>query len=177
MEPTERHPGTHVHLASGTGDLWQALGHTNEWIRFADTKAAGILVADGVIVSALLSNFQPIDGDNSSLVVVLAVVVWASLLVGAGCCLLCLWPRVNSKDTAQHLYFGSIIAFPDPHRFTESFVDLARQQGVASELCTELWRRSKVAHAKYRAVAIGLSMLGISVSAGVVLALAVLLGN
>lgn len=36
-----------------TDNLWKVLEHTNDWLRFADTKAAGALSGSGVLGGAM----------------------------------------------------------------------------------------------------------------------------
>jgi hypothetical protein len=148
------------HTVLPTADLWTALSHINEWVRFADTKAAGTLAADGLIGGAMLSYFAgPGGGYRSVPVAILAALTGALTLASALCCLLCLIPRLRSGRPSRLLYFQGVAAFPTADDYRRAVEAALREGGLLGELVDELWSRSRAASLKYRYATYGIVLL------------------
>jgi hypothetical protein len=153
-------------------DGWAALGHVNEWIRFADTKAAGTLAGAAFAGGALINYFSDTEpGGHALLVNALGWAVGASTLASAIFCLLCLVPRTELG--ARHLYFRRIAEFPSAKRYQGELRGLLTRDGLFGELSEELWARARVADKKYRFVTWGLSCFAATLVLGAVLGISV----
>lgn len=155
-------------------DGWAALGHVNEWIRFADTKAAGTLVGAAFAGGALINYFSDTErGGRALLVDALGWAVGASTLATAFFCLYCLVPRTDLG--ARHLYFRRIAEFPCAESFQGELRGLMSEGGLFGELSEELWARSRVADEKYRFVTWGLRCFAATLVLGAVLGISVVI--
>ena len=151
---------------------WAALGHVNEWIRFADTKAAGTLAGAAFAGGALINYFSGTErGGNARVVDLSGWAVGVCTLASAIFCLLCLLPR--TEHGARHLYFRCIAKFPSAEAYQAELRVLLSRDGLFAEISEELWARARVADTKYRFVTLGLSCFAATLVLGAVLGISV----
>jgi hypothetical protein len=148
-----------------TDNAWSTFQEINGWIRQADTKAATVLAAGGVLGGLLVSTPPTrVDGLLGTVRIacyVLAVVVIVlSLLVS----LQALLPRLRvPRNPMSVLYFDHIAAgFPeDPGGFQDAFLDLAEDAETMNRaLAAQIWANSLVAQRKFRRVAYATWLIG-----------------
>jgi hypothetical protein len=164
-----------VRLEPSSVDAWNALSHVNDWVRFADTKAAGALAADGFIGGALLNYFASDSSARASwLIVPLGIAVALTTLSSAACCLMCLIPRLKAGRPAPHLYFRCIAEYPTADAYRDGLLRVLHDGEVLRELSDELWSRSVAATLKYKYATYGIQLLAATLAVGSLLGLALL---
>jgi hypothetical protein len=167
-----------VRLEPSSVDAWNALSHVNEWVRFADTKAAGALAADGFIGGTLLSYFGSEAGARAYWpVVLLGIATAITTLTSATCCLLCLVPRLKAGRPAPHLYFRCIAEYRTPDEYREGLLQMLHDGELLRELSDELWSRSVAATLKYKFATYGLQLLAATLAIGSLLGLVLLISG
>lgn len=87
---------------------WRVLGLVNDWIKHAETKAAGTLAAAGVSGGVLYNLVKGVT-DPSRLLDVVAVACAVCIILGGLCAAWALRPRLWSKEEpTSNLYFHHI---------------------------------------------------------------------
>ena len=135
-----------------TEDLWKVLEHTNEWLRFADTKATGSLAASGVIgglaSNALLNDTQRLP----------ASVLWfiipglAALLVASGLAVYVIIPRLRVGEPTSLIYYEHVArAYKgDPAAHEKDLLHLlGTEEALGTQLANQIWANATVARTKY----------------------------
>lgn len=152
-----------------TSDTWKILEHTNEWLRFADTKAAGALAASGVI-GGLATNALLDDTTHLPPAAVWFVISGlVGLLVAAGLAVSVLVPRLNVGEPTSLIYYGHVAQKykknADAHHLDLQAL-LSDDAALTKELANQIWANATVARRKYLysswsflALAIGLLLL------------------
>lgn len=136
--------------------LWKVHEYTNEYIRFADSKAAILLAASGGILGWLWS-VQASHGDAApkSPAFWLAWIAMSFLLAAAIAGALVIAPRLNTKQVAGFLYWGSIVE----HQSREAFITALKTKRpveLQEHLANHLFELAGIASAKYHGLARGI---------------------
>lgn len=135
-----------------TEDLWRVLEHTNDWLRFADTKAAGALAASGVLgglaANALLDDSTHLSCATSFFVITGLV----ALLAAAALALYVVVPRLRVGEPTSLIYYEHVARKykndPDAHH-----ADLTQMLGnteeASKQVANQIWANATVARQKY----------------------------
>lgn len=134
-----------------TDRLWKVLEHTNEWVRFADTKAAGALAASGV-VGGLATNALLGTNNLSGSALVLVVLGLVGLLFAAGFAVWVLTPQLSVGEPRSLLYFEHVARRyrqdADGHQQDLEAL-LQDDRALSKQLANQIWANSTVARNKY----------------------------
>lgn len=148
-------------LVVDTENAWKALTQANDWIRAADTKAAAVLTASGVLGGLVVRSSATVGNPWQTALLVLTLgCVGASIL-------LALWvfvPRLGSGRSPSLLFFGHVARkYPRPERFTADYLEmLGDRDQLETQLATQLWVTSHIAYRKHRRIAPAIWLLGIA---------------
>lgn len=136
--------------------LWKVHEYTNEYIRFADSKAAILLAASGGLLGWLWSvqTGRP-EGAPKTVAFWLAWIAMSCLLGAAVASALVIAPRLATKQTAGFLYWGSIMAHQGREVFMKN-MKAKRPVDLQEYLGNHLFELACIASAKYRALARGI---------------------
>ncbi|MCD9193372.1 MULTISPECIES: Pycsar system effector family protein [Streptomyces] len=130
---------------------WKALALVIDWIKHAETKAGATLAATGVTGGVLYNLTKDVETPSTWLIASAAVCALAVL--GAGLCAsLVLWPRLKMKeDPTSLLYFHHIArGHIASSTYATSLVALTKDaEALVTEIASQSWANSKVAHDKY----------------------------
>ena len=135
-----------------TENLWKVLEHTNDWLRFADTKAAGALAGSGVL-GGLAANALLDDSPELSCAARFFVVSGLVALLGATVlALYVVVPRLKVGEPTSLIYYEHVARKykkdPDTHH-----ADLMKLLGDTNEtgrqLANQIWANATVARQKY----------------------------
>jgi len=146
---------------------WKTLGTINEWIRFADTKAGGVLGIVGIIASIMLSVLAGTSGNLPSHDPLLFLFLVLGIISGCGSTYFavhCLNPTLNVSEPTSLIYFAHIV-----HKFkTSASYQQAIGKGLAddqmlSQIADQIWANSKVAWRKYRSVTWAIRFLTLTI--------------
>ncbi len=143
---------------------WKSLAQVNEWIRFADAKAAATLAASGVL-GGLLVKQVPSAGDFAERPGFSILLALAILCDGSAALITTrtLAPRLRTGEPRSLIYFDHIAKRyqRDAAEFSENFVRIASdEQRFAIQLSDQIWANSQVARRKFRNASIAIYMLG-----------------
>ncbi len=147
----------------GTDGLWRCLELVNDWVRFADAKAAAVLTADSVLFGALAlygSGHDFSDRPASSVFTVAGLALaGASFIAG----ILVVLPRSSVPGAPRSpLHFADIAA--DFRGRPADYVAVVRQlaadhQQLDDALASEVWANAVVATTKFRRVGLAIWLL------------------
>ncbi|WP_088998256.1 Pycsar system effector family protein [Micromonospora echinofusca] len=143
---------------------WKALGQVNEWIRFADAKAAAVLAASGVLGGLLVKRI-PRLADFKDEPVYAGLLVVAILCLGGAALIASriLAPRLRTGEARSLIYFDHVARRygGDRRGYVDTFTALtADEERFERHLAEQVWANSKVARAKFRRVAVAIYLLG-----------------
>lgn len=130
---------------------WNTLRLVTDWIKHAETKAAGSLAAAG-IVGGVLYNLVKNETHPGFWLGLFAVVCTAGVFATGICAIGALWPRLNAKDEpTSGLYFDHIAR---QHPSKETYLDtlrllMADNEHLIKELANQVWSTAHVARQKY----------------------------
>lgn len=126
----------------------------NDWIKHAETKAAGILAAAGVSAGILYNLVKGAEGAGQWLCMTSALSVIFIILTGFSSAL-ALRPRLVSRgEPTSHLYFDHIArSYPRAHG-ASGYKKVVRELTVdddmlIGEIADQIWANAHVARAKY----------------------------
>lgn len=162
-------------MTDHTDDLWKTFSAVNEWVRFSDSKAGAILVANGILagfgVPAVVSVYQELPDDYLLLAIVLAGI--ASVLVSSGFCLKCLNPSLRAVQQSSLIYFSHIAQqFADANSYAERLRErMGEVNWLEDELTNQIWSNSTVANGKFTDVAWATGALAAAIAAAVAFSL------
>jgi hypothetical protein len=135
-------------------DIKETVARFSDWVRFADAKAAGVLVLQALGLADLLRNAGRLstahevngvwaDMATGSFWVALTLSVLVVTLVSAA-----LFPRVTpQKDSV--FFFGSASKYPSGSEYA-AVVGRLSVQARFDQLADQAWELARVASAKYR---------------------------
>lgn len=136
-------------------EAWKAVGLVNEWVRHAETKAAGVLATSGVVGGVLFNLVK--DQTKLGWVVKIAGPTCGALAFTAAMLAVCaLWPRLRSKEPPTSvLYFDHIARrFPKkgdgPNYVAALSVVLANPGELMTQLGQQVWANARVARRKFK---------------------------
>lgn len=130
---------------------WKTLGLITDWIKHAETKAAGSLAAAGV-VGGVLYNLVKNQTSPGFWLSAFAVICVIGVFAAGICAITALWPRLNAKDEpTSGLYFSHIAR---SHPTKETYLDtlrllMADPEHLVKELADQVWATAHVARKKY----------------------------
>lgn len=140
-------------MNSNSSDLWSTFSTVNEWVRFSDSKAAALLVVNGVLaglgIPAIVNSYDLMQDDL--LLVLITIVGVLALVVSSGFCLKCLNPSLRSPQSSSLIYFTDIAEhFPSSDAYVQRLTEtLARPNWQEEEIGAQIWSNSVVARRKY----------------------------
>lgn len=143
---------------------WRILALVNEWIKHAETKAAGTLAAAGVS-AGVLYNLVKGTSDTSRLLDVVAILCALCIAGGGVCAAWALRPRLRATEEATSSLYFHHIARRHP-KATKGAEYLAEIQGLTqdpealvADISSQVWANAHVATDKLRAGGIGLNLV------------------
>lgn len=151
-------------LAANADQAWKMLALVNDWIKHAETKAAGTIAASGVSAGVLYNLLKSVAAPSRSIEVLAAIC--GALLAFAG--LAAAWalrPRLWSREEpTSSLYFHHIARRHGRRAGSAAYGSIVRELSVADaklvgEIASQIWANAHVARAKYRWANIGLSAI------------------
>ena len=146
-------------------DAWRLLNATNEWVRFADGKAAGSLAGAGVLAGALAqAGLSSHFDDASQLVVGLWVVSGGFAPLSAVLALYALTPTLRVGEPTSLIYFEHVARrYSDDATGHAAAVRALLQdpEMYLDEVAAQVWANSKVARGKFLASGWALFALGL----------------
>lgn len=133
-------------------DTWKILEHTNDWLRFADTKAAGALAASGVIGGLAMNALLDDTTHLPTAAVWFVISGLVGLLVAAGLAVSVLVPRLNVGEPTSLIYYAHVAQRykkdADAHHQALQAL-LADEGALTKELANQVWANATVARRKY----------------------------
>lgn len=150
-----------------TDNLWKVLEHTNDWLRFADTKAAGALAGAGVL-GGLAANALLDDSTHLSCVARFFVVTGLfSLLAATALALYVVVPRLKVGEPTSLIYYEHVARKykkdPDAHH-ADLLKMLDDTDETSKQLANQIWANATVARQKYLYSSWSLLALAIAVT-------------
>lgn len=147
---------------------WRVLGLVNDWIKHAETKAAGTVAAAGVSAGVLYNLVKNVT-NSSRLLDLIAVACAVCIALGGLSAAWALHPRLWSKEEpTSNLYFHHIARkHPKNRRGADYLPTLSalttNHAALVAEIAGQVWVNAHVAKAKFQAANIGLTfvLLGI----------------
>lgn len=166
-EPAEQAVESNA-IVGDPDQTWHVLGLVNDWIKHAETKAAGTLAAAGVSAGVLYNLVKDVT-DPSRLLDVVAVACAVCIILGGISAAWALRPRLWPKDEpTSNLYFHHIARkHPKKGKGAEYLPVLSAltkdHAALVTEIAGQVWSNAHVAKAKFQAANIGLTfvLLGI----------------
>ncbi len=146
-------------------DAWKALQHINDLIKVADTKAAAMLAAGGVLGGILLRTLPAqqrwlVEWLHVGLLLISIGSVSASILFA----LMVFVPRLRTDASRSILFFDNIAS-----RYAKAadFVPVCRRTlgdtaRLEASLAEQIWATSRIAQRKFRNVTPAIWLFGIA---------------
>jgi Family of unknown function (DUF5706) len=154
--------------------LWQVHSYQNEYIRFADTKAALCIAWSTALISALYSAEIHRESGTSNVYLATSVLAASVLLAGFLLGILAIVPRVrlprhNAKIKADEatkvreqktglIYWGEVQRLADVSQYEQAVSD-ADASDLANQVARHVFVLSKIAIVKYRFVNLSIAAL------------------
>ena len=158
-----------------TQDVWKVLEHTNDWLRFADTKAVGALAAAGVLGGLAANALLGDTGNVSGAALGFVIAGLLALMVAAGLAVFVIVPRLSVGEPNSLIYYEHVARKyknnPDAHRDALNAL-LADDDALKDELAHQVWANATVARQKYlysswSLLALTIALILLAVGAGV----------
>lgn len=153
-------------------DAWRLLNSTNEWVRFADAKAAGSLAGAGVLGGALAqAGLSDKFASAPGTAVGLGIAAGVAATIAAALALFALIPTLRVGEPVSLIYFEHVARKykADSAGHASAVKELlTNQDRYFEEVAAQVWANSVVARGKFLASGWALVVLG----AGVLLAAA-----
>jgi len=140
--------------------LWKVHSYTNDYIKFADTKAAFIITAVGGLIAALVStgifdNLHRLSIGNWSAICWFALASMALLVASFVFSLAVITPRLHSSTKLGLIFWNHIKRHGDSNRFTKSINSQSAEQ-IESEVSRHVYDLAAVCSTKYRWIKIAI---------------------
>ncbi|MFD8267338.1 Pycsar system effector family protein [Streptomyces althioticus] len=170
---TDASPPPRPDQAPNADHAWKALGLVVDWIKHAETKAGVTLAATGVTGGVLYNLLKDVSTPSAWLI--LSAAICGLGVITAGLCAgLALWPRLKMKEEPTSLLYFHHIArgHAKSDTYTTSLISLTSDiDALVTEIASQGWANSKVAHEKYMwggwAIrSLLLSLMALAVTAG-----------
>lgn len=146
---------------------WKTLDTINEWIRFADTKAGGVLGIVGLIASIMLSVLARVGSNLLNQNPLLFLFLVLGILSGCGAIYFsvrCLNPTLNIDEPTSLIYFAHIAQkFKTPLSYRQAIDKGFAEEEMLSQVTDQIWANSRVAWKKYQAVTWAIRFLTLTV--------------
>lgn len=152
--------------------MWRTYEAVSDWISIADSKAATMLGAEGVIIGFMAtrsSNEIFLPWVYTGLYTLFAV----SAALTVYLCIRSLAPTLRVGEPSSLIYFGHIVKCEGgaPSYTDKACAMWADPQESARELCNQVWANSCVADRKYRWVSRAIWSFGVSTVIAILIAL------
>jgi hypothetical protein len=146
-------------------DLWKTLAYINEWVRFSEGKAVGLLAAQGVLISVIGQNGLDYEGSHVSWALCLGSVALILNIISMFYAFMCLNPRLKLRGGVSPLFFGSIAqSFKNSADYQRHFMEkMTDSESVSKELCGQIFVNSQIADRKFRNVAYSIRIFVVSI--------------
>lgn len=151
-------------LVADPAEIWRILGIVNDWIKHAETKAAGTLAASFVSAGVLYNLVKDLT-DTSRLLDIVAVLCAVCIAGGAVSASWALRPRLRAKEEpTSGLYFHHIARrHPKPSKGARYLAELHGltndREALVVDISSQVWANAHVATDKFRAGNIALTLL------------------
>ncbi len=135
------------------GYLWEVHKYTNEYIRFADTKAAFIAGVDAALIGTAVSA-SLFDSCLRQTPCHWSVALWLGIAgviplgLSIAFCVSAITPRLWHNATHGFIYWDSVVAHGSPKNFGHAFAALS-SDGMTSELTNHIYVLGSIAKEKY----------------------------
>ena len=140
--------------------LWKVHGYVNDYIRFADTKAAFCLGVASELVGALFSSksqelfLKP--PQTFTLLAWMSLAAFLFLVFSIGSAVIVVYPRLWIHALKGHSSYMAIAEFPSAKAFAADF-GLQSDQELNDQLSNQLYSLAKVCRRKYRWVGVAMA--------------------
>jgi hypothetical protein len=165
-------------IAGNPDQAWKMLGLINDWIKHAETKAAGTIATSGVAAS-ILYNLLKGASNRGTLIEVPATICGLCIAAASLSAAWALRPRLWARDEpTSNIYFDHIARRHGRASGAAEFGKTVRELTVEdanliSEIAAQIWANAHVARAKYRSAAVGLTAVLVALAALALTALAI----
>jgi hypothetical protein len=160
---------------------WRILGLVNDWLKHAETKAAGTIATAGVSGGVLFNLVKDLN-DPGAFVVITSIATTVLIVAAALSASWALRPVLRSKeDPTSHLYFHHIArAHPQKNQGATSYALalrdlLGRQDDLLKEISQQITSNADVTKRKFFWAGLGLGIVLVQIFALGLTALAVAL--
>jgi hypothetical protein len=142
--------------------LWEVHRYTNEYIRFADTKAAFIAGTSAALIGSLVAS-SLFDATFRSTPCLWSGLQWTGLVsllllvVSLGLSIAAIRPRLWNKTSVGYIFWGSIAGHKSMLQFTRAVHELSLL-GMTNAVSDHLFVLSSIAKRKYAYVDWALSV-------------------
>ena len=154
---------------------WRALENINGFITHAETKATLILGAYGVGLALLIDNFSSIRLTiiHYSVIFALFAICVLSSIISVFYAIKCIFPRLKSTNSGKSkLYFKCIANNYEEEDFIKEYYECIEEREEAiKEIANQIWNNAKIADDKFRDINNSVISFGVSVFAGIILAI------
>lgn len=149
-------------------EAWRILVRTDEWVRFADAKAAGALAAAGVLSGALITAAASESFSHPPLLaVIFAIGCGMCTVTSASLSLYALIPRLRVGEPTSLMYFEHIGRrySADSPGYSRALTEmLANEDKYFAEVSAQIWANSTIARKKHLASGWSIAILGIGIA-------------
>ena len=161
---------------------WKMLSSVNDWIKHAETKAAGTMATCGIVAGVLYNVLKDVSHCGKLIWIPAAICIVLILIAGLAAAW-ALRPRLWSREEpTSNLYFNHIARRHKKKDGSGAFGEAvqtltAADYELVSEIAGQIWANAHVANAKYRWANIGLSAVLLALVALVTTVLAVVIAG
>ncbi|WP_293786910.1 Pycsar system effector family protein [uncultured Aeromicrobium sp.] len=157
-------------IAGNPDQAWKMLGLVNDWIKHAETKAAGTIATSGVAAGVLYNLLKGVTDPGKSIAVPAAICAFSIVVAGLSAAW-ALRPRLWSREEpTSNLYFDHIAR---RHRRKAGVADYdktvralsAEAAALIGEIAGQIWANAHVARTKYRWAGIRLTAVLLALAA------------
>jgi hypothetical protein len=165
-------------VAGNPDQAWKMLSLVNDWIKHAETKAAGTIAASGISAGVLYNLLKDLT-DPGKWIEVPAAICGVLVSIAGLAAAWALRPRLWSREEpTSNLYFDHIARRHGRREGGAAYGETVRALSAADaklvgEIAGQIWANARVARAKYRWANIGLSAVLLALVALAATALAV----
>ena len=155
--------------------LWQVHSYTNEYIRFADTKAALTIAWATALLGALYAERVHAVPDRTTAFLVITLMATAPLCAGFVLAVLSILPRLyrnpiaklranSTTSTATKsvglIYWGDVQSLKNASAY-EQHIEKLDEENIVGELSRHMFVLSDIANSKYRLVNLSIAVVAV----------------
>jgi len=155
--------------------LWQVHSYTNEYIRFADTKAALTVAWATALLGVLYAERVHAVADRGIGYLAITLMAAAPLCAGFVLAVWSILPRLfrnpiatfwvkrtkeNATESAGLIYWGDVLSLNDSAAY-QSHIERLNEASVVAQLSRHIFVLSGVARSKYRLVNLSIAVVAI----------------